>query len=140
MGIQAVDEMQITVANAGRGGADQDFMVARVVDIDLFDRQGLMGTTKNCSLHFFSPTLACAATALSRLCLLEFARERFGPYRPDNMRIAYYLSGQTSAQLHSNIRTVRATSPAFIARKASLTSSSLPRRLIMSSRLRRPCK
>jgi hypothetical protein len=41
---------------------------------------------------------------------------------------------------YSNINTVRATSPAFIARKASFTSSSLPRRLIMSSRLSRPCK
>jgi hypothetical protein len=40
---------------------------------------------------------------------------------------------------YSNIRTVRATSPAFIARNASLTSSSLPRRVIMSSRSRRPC-
>src|SRR5271168_1806251 len=39
-----------------------------------------------------------------------------------------------------NIRTVRATSPAFIARNASLTSSSLPRRLIISSSLRRPCR
>src|SRR5207253_8713829 len=34
---------------------------------------------------------------------------------------------------HSNIRTVRATSPAFIARNASLTSSSRPRRVIISS-------
>ncbi len=38
----------------------------------------------------------------------------------------------------SNISTVRATSPAFIARNASFTSSSLPRRVIISSSLRRP--
>ncbi len=38
----------------------------------------------------------------------------------------------------SNISTVRATSPAFIARKASLTSSSLPRRVTISSSFRRP--
>jgi len=38
----------------------------------------------------------------------------------------------------SNISTVRATSPAFIARNASFTSSSLPRRLTISSSLSRP--
>src|SRR2546426_444421 len=38
----------------------------------------------------------------------------------------------------SNISTVRATSPAFMARKASLTSSSLPRRLTISSSFNRP--
>ena len=56
MGIQSVHEMQITMAYAGRGGADQDFMFARIVDINLFNRQGLMGTTKNCRFHSFSPT------------------------------------------------------------------------------------
>jgi len=38
----------------------------------------------------------------------------------------------------SNISTVRATSPAFIARNASFTSSSRPRRVIISSRRSRP--
>ena len=38
----------------------------------------------------------------------------------------------------SNISTVRATSPAFMARKASLTSSSRPRRVIISSSFSRP--
>jgi hypothetical protein len=37
-----------------------------------------------------------------------------------------------------NVSTVRATSPAFIARNASLRSSSVPRRLTMSSSIRRP--
>ena len=36
-----------------------------------------------------------------------------------------------------NIKTVRATSPAFMARKASFTSSRRPRRVIISSSLRR---
>ena len=39
----------------------------------------------------------------------------------------------------SNMRTVRVTSPAFMARNASLTSSSLPVRETISSSLRRPC-
>jgi len=41
---------------------------------------------------------------------------------------------------YSNMSTVRATSPDFIARNASFTSSSLPRLLIMSSRLSRFCR
>jgi Protein of unknown function (DUF3775) len=39
---------------------------------------------------------------------------------------------------YSNIRTLRATSPAFIARKASLISPRRPRREIIESRSRRP--
>ena len=39
---------------------------------------------------------------------------------------------------YSNISTVRATSPAFMARNASFTPSSGARRLIMSSRFSRP--
>jgi len=48
------------------------------------------------------------------------------------------LFASLTAGSYSNISTVRATSPAFIARKASFTSSSLPWRLTMSSRLMRP--
>ena len=44
----------------------------------------------------------------------------------------------TSARTYSNISTVRATSPAFMARKASLRSSRPARRLIMSSSCSRP--
>ena len=40
----------------------------------------------------------------------------------------------------SNIKTLRATSPAFIARNASLMSSSRPRRVIISSSSSRPCR
>ena len=40
----------------------------------------------------------------------------------------------------SNISTVRATSPAFIARNASLTSVSRPRWLTISSSISRPCR
>ncbi len=40
---------------------------------------------------------------------------------------------------YSNIRTERATSPAFIARNASFTSSSFIRRVIISSSFKRPC-
>jgi hypothetical protein len=38
----------------------------------------------------------------------------------------------------SKVRTVRATSPAFIARNASLMSPSVPRRVIISSSSNRP--
>ena len=40
----------------------------------------------------------------------------------------------------SNISTVRATSPAFIARNASFMSPSTPRREIIESRSSRPCR
>jgi len=48
--------------------------------------------------------------------------------------------GRKLSDAQSNIRTVRATSPAFIARKASLTSSRRPRRVIISSSFSRPCR
>jgi membrane-bound lytic murein transglycosylase D len=56
--------------------------------------------------------------------------------RPPAIVTAHASVRSRSAQ--SNIRTVRATSPAFIARKASLTSSSLPRRVTISSSFKRP--
>ena len=48
------------------------------------------------------------------------------------------LNAGRASLRQSNISTVRATSPAFIARNASLTSSSLPRRLTISSSFSRP--
>jgi hypothetical protein len=68
MRIQPVDKMQIAMAHASRGGADQHFMFVRIVNINLLNRQGLMGTPKNCSLHFFHrPSMS--RRSLSQLCL-----------------------------------------------------------------------
>ena len=54
--------------------------------------------------------------------------------------VSFAENGQPRSQPYSSIKTVRATSPAFMARNASLTSSSLPRRVIMASRSIRPCR
>jgi hypothetical protein len=43
--------MEVAMADAGRGGAEENFMIARIVDIDLFDRQWLLGSVKNGCLH-----------------------------------------------------------------------------------------
>jgi hypothetical protein len=51
MRVQSFDEMQIAVADAGRSGANQDLVILRIVDIDLFDFQRLIGTMKYCGLH-----------------------------------------------------------------------------------------
>src|SRR5438445_2649455 len=100
--------MQIAVADPGRGGAHQDLMLAGIVDIDLLDGKRLMRTTKHGGFHCFdSSHLTEAAQACSQSSpaqRLEFA----------DVLIAAY----TRLKFHSNIRTVRATSPAFIARNA----------------------
>ena len=44
MRIQSLDEMQIAVAHAGRGGADEDLVILRIIDVDLLDGQRLIGT------------------------------------------------------------------------------------------------
>ena len=49
-------------------------------------------------------------------------------------------SGVRGPTSYSNISTVRATSPSFIARKASFTSSSLARFVIISSSFSLPCR
>jgi hypothetical protein len=43
--------MEVAMADAGRRGAQENFVVARIVDIDLFDRQWLLGSVKNGCLH-----------------------------------------------------------------------------------------
>lgn len=55
------------------------------------------------------------------------------PWLPANVPV-------TEVARQSNISTLRATSPACIARNASFTSSSRPRRVIISSSFTRPCR
>lgn len=52
----------------------------------------------------------------------------------------WLLSFSTPVGAYSNTTTERRTSPAAIARNASLTSSRPTRRVTMSSRLSRPCR
>jgi hypothetical protein len=49
--IETLDEMQIAVADAGRDRAHQDLVILRIIDIDLLDRQRLIGTMKYGGLH-----------------------------------------------------------------------------------------
>lgn len=44
---QTVDYVQVAMAYAAGYEADQDFMLLRVVDLDLLDSERLMGTMKN---------------------------------------------------------------------------------------------
>src|SRR5208283_3177248 len=51
MGIEALDKVQIAMANTAGGGLDQDLVVLGFIDIDLFDRKWLMGSVKNRGFH-----------------------------------------------------------------------------------------
>jgi hypothetical protein len=43
--------MQIAVADAAGSGPHQHFVFQRLVDLDLFDRQRLMGSVKDSGFH-----------------------------------------------------------------------------------------
>src|SRR5713101_5392589 len=47
--------MQIAVADAGCGGAHEDLVLLRIVDVDLFDCQRLIGGMKYGGLHCVAP-------------------------------------------------------------------------------------
>ena len=53
--VVAVDEVQVAMANAARDGAHQDFAIQRLVDLDVFDNQRLLGTIEYGGLHRRSP-------------------------------------------------------------------------------------
>src|SRR5260370_40414449 len=50
--IEAFDEMQIAVADARCGGAHEDLVILRIVDVHLLDCQRLIGTMKYGGLHY----------------------------------------------------------------------------------------
>ena len=54
-GVVAVDKVQVAVANTARDGAHQDFAIQRLVDLDVFDNQRLLGTIEYGGLHRRSP-------------------------------------------------------------------------------------
>jgi hypothetical protein len=54
-GVVAVDEVQIAMANAARDGAYENFAIQRLVDLDIFDNQGLLGTIENGGFHRRNP-------------------------------------------------------------------------------------
>jgi hypothetical protein len=61
--IQTIDEMQIAVADAARNGADQDLALTRLVDVNVFNRKGLVRPVKYCGFHRETPwyaNLKCA--------------------------------------------------------------------------------
>jgi len=86
MGPQALDEMEVAMADAGGGRAHEHLVLARLVDLDFLDTPRLTGSWKTAAFN----SLSCYLLSLSR-------------------SLAYSV----------DIKTVRATSPAFIARKAS---------------------
>ena len=51
-GIQPLDEMQITVADAGEDGADKNLAPGRFVDLDFLDGQGLVRRPHHRSFRF----------------------------------------------------------------------------------------
>ncbi len=74
-----VDYVQIAMAHASRGGANQDFAAPGLVDLDRFDRQGLVDFAKDGGVHLHagllfsvasrpegaSPATACSAYSLA---------------------------------------------------------------------------
>jgi len=51
MRIQSFDEMQIAMAYAAGRGAHEHLAVLRIINVDLLDRQRLMGAMKHSSFH-----------------------------------------------------------------------------------------
>ena len=49
--VEAVDEVQVTMANAARSNAHDDFVIDGFVDIDLLGGQRLMRSMKKSGLH-----------------------------------------------------------------------------------------
>ena len=50
-GVEAFDEVEVGVADAGGGGLDEDFARAGLVDVDLFDREVLIRSVEHCGFH-----------------------------------------------------------------------------------------
>ena len=50
-GVLALHEVEVGVADAGGAGADEDLVGAGLVDIDIFDDEGLVDAVHDCSLH-----------------------------------------------------------------------------------------
>ena len=49
--IQPLNEMKIAVAHASRGGPHHHLMLARFVEVDVFDLERLLGTVEYGSFH-----------------------------------------------------------------------------------------
>ena len=49
--VEAVDEVEVAVADATGDGANEDFVRHGLVDFDLFDGQGLVGAMENGGFH-----------------------------------------------------------------------------------------
>ena len=50
-GVLALHEMEVGVADAGGAGADEDLVGVGLVDIDIFDNEGLVDAVHDCGLH-----------------------------------------------------------------------------------------
>jgi hypothetical protein len=69
--------MQIAVADAGCGGAHQDFVLLRIVDVDLLDCQRLIGGMKYGGLHCVAPIpVMCAPIRDDENCIFTYATFR----------------------------------------------------------------
>ena len=55
IGVQAVDEVQVAVAQAGGGGADQHLAAARLRDVDVLDGHRLVGGVEDGGFHGQAP-------------------------------------------------------------------------------------
>src|SRR5437667_355116 len=59
----AVHDVQVAVADARGGGADEDLAARRLVDLDRLDRQGLVRLAKDGGLHLHGALLIAAASS-----------------------------------------------------------------------------
>src|ERR1700682_4204363 len=69
--IETLDEMQIAVADPGCGSAHQDLVLLRIIDVDLLDRQRLIGGMKYGGLH-----MMCAPIPDDENCIFTYATFR----------------------------------------------------------------
>ena len=89
---RAVDTMQIAMADAARDGADEDLVPARIIDLDIFDRERLIDRAKHCGFHFYdpfqdldgartepAPPFDSALTVASRPDEVQMATDHLGP-------------------------------------------------------------
>ena len=70
--VEAINEMKVAMADAAGDGAHQDLALTRLVDLDVFDRKGLIRPMKNCGFHRGTPCDA-GLNAHAASCLLTGA-------------------------------------------------------------------
>ena len=103
-GIQTIDEMEIAMADAARDGADQDLALARLIDLNVFNRKGLVRPVKYCGFHRETPcyaNLKCARASgplIARNGSCMYHRDCTSGFKPCGRRRPLARPGPTQRQ------------------------------------------